>query len=1195
MEWVLRSPEIHTTFGNLGYSNGDGYHINENCSSALETILHNILSEDKYLRTYRRSISFGQNINKDLIPLLLNAKDDKLIVLLVKILVNLTIPIECLLSVEVISKTEYGRHTIFEINNLLSTTKAAFTDNRATKAVVEFLKKNLDAEQTGLSDNNCANISNSLLLFRNILHIPEETSNAGNAGNAGHNSTHTVQNQILWNMFSHSIDKILIKLMTISEASNWGVTMVQLIALLYKDQHVVTLHKLLNLWLEASVSESSEDNESNTSPPDRGSEDSSPMLTSDPTSDSSDTGASGKGSNEDPNSAPNQWDADKGDSIGTSIDGTEKSDQSKDQSSSNDSTKQERDTNETSKKDKKAVQQSENSDCGYGTQIENQESISTSSNEDDLPSKKVVHQKPQNPKQRVNTKARISAVTSLQEKKRKKLVKRGKSNIINVQGLSHKTPTDDDISNILKDFTVDFLLKGYNHIVHTLHSQILTNMQLEIDISHFFWLVTYFLKFATQIELDLEHVCSVLSYDVITFLSAEGVNLCEQFELAVKLDENNLKPSIRRLHLVVTAVREFVHAIEGYKKFPHLCSEDKAILNDLQFKMCETGELRDLLVLLLRHYNPKYHTKQYLQDIIVTNHILLIFLDNVMKMPEYEGTGNMTDHIKQFATPGIMYQYGLLLEDYTSNGEFVNDCCFTMMHHVGGELGCLVSLFQPKILKIFTSIWKTEFEICDDWSDLIEYVINTFIKKPESLQSASSVVLDNESFSGDRSTSENPFVAPFNPGQSAQDADNRRTHARKTNSRTTKDRWSKDELSSLSWNYLQCKGSADAVDEIVNLFKEDGITKTRESVIRQLYKQKLITKSEYDTASKGESERNTRMSKEERSKESMRDDDINKLCDQLTQDGNRSSLEWVQQVLLDTCFAKICLEKKAAECLKTPDKNEVKLLTFEFFKEKAIDLPVVSPVSYHSLISNKSVPLVPWNCGQAAICKDLRFLQLLHKLGFHMPVDTGKVFIRIPHFWSADVLYEIAGKVAPVDTTKLKFLLNDIKQKGSVSPSSSATESYLLSPSPSPAPALNEDDILMPSPDTLYQIHKQKHLAMMNYTPMYVSYYRAGEQYLLSPSPSPAPALNEDDILMPSPDTLYQIHKQKHLAMMNYTPMYVSYYRAGEQYLLSPPPPRPPRAQRGRHPDAQPRHALPDTQAEAPRHDELHAHVRIIL
>lgn len=42
--------------------------------------------------------------------------------------------------------------------------------------------------------------------------------------------------------------------------------LVQLIALVYKDQHVSTLERLLNLWLESSLSESSEDNESNTTP-----------------------------------------------------------------------------------------------------------------------------------------------------------------------------------------------------------------------------------------------------------------------------------------------------------------------------------------------------------------------------------------------------------------------------------------------------------------------------------------------------------------------------------------------------------------------------------------------------------------------------------------------------------------------------------------------------------------------------------------------------------------------------------------------------------------------------------------------------------------------------------------------------------------------------------------------------------------
>lgn len=62
---------------------------------------------------------------------------------------------------------------------------------------------------------------------------------------------------------------------------------------MYKDQKVGTLQKLLNLWFEAgSHTDSSDDNESNTSPPKLNcSGDSSPMLTSDPTSDSSDNGS----------------------------------------------------------------------------------------------------------------------------------------------------------------------------------------------------------------------------------------------------------------------------------------------------------------------------------------------------------------------------------------------------------------------------------------------------------------------------------------------------------------------------------------------------------------------------------------------------------------------------------------------------------------------------------------------------------------------------------------------------------------------------------------------------------------------------------------------------------------------------------------------------------------------------------------
>lgn len=171
------------------------------------------MTEDKYLRTYRRSISFGQNIKKDLIPLLIHAKEEKTIELLIKVMVNLSIPIECLLSVDNNSKTDFGLHTIYEINNLLSATKVAFTDQKTTKVVIDFLKKNANIDQNSkLSIEQCANINNSLLLLRNVLHIPED-SNTNNNG-----SMHDMQNQIIWNIFSQSVDKMMIKLMTIPNA-----------------------------------------------------------------------------------------------------------------------------------------------------------------------------------------------------------------------------------------------------------------------------------------------------------------------------------------------------------------------------------------------------------------------------------------------------------------------------------------------------------------------------------------------------------------------------------------------------------------------------------------------------------------------------------------------------------------------------------------------------------------------------------------------------------------------------------------------------------------------------------------------------------------------------------------------------------------------------------------------------------------
>lgn len=60
-----------------------------------------------------------------------------------------------------------------------------------------------------------------------------------------------------------------------------------------------------------------------------------------------------------------------------------------------------------------------------------------------------------------------------------------------------------------------------------------------------------------------------------------------------------------------------------------------------------------------------------------------------------------------------MHWYGYQLEDFNENGDFVNDCIFTMMHHIAGDMDQVTILFQPIILKAFSKIWDTEFDLCE--------------------------------------------------------------------------------------------------------------------------------------------------------------------------------------------------------------------------------------------------------------------------------------------------------------------------------------------------------------------------------------------------------------------------------------------------------------------------------------------------
>lgn len=96
---------------------------------------------------------------------------------------------------------------------------------------------------------------------------------------------------------------------------------------------------------------------------------------------------------------------------------------------------------------------------------------------------------------------------------------------------------------------------------------------------------------------------------------------------------------------VVTAIREFLQGVETYQKMVHLSDNDRNNLAKLQSQVGNTEDLKMLFVLLLRQYNPNIQSRQYLQDLILTNHNCLLFLDNNSTIHGH--TFNMAEHLKQ--------------------------------------------------------------------------------------------------------------------------------------------------------------------------------------------------------------------------------------------------------------------------------------------------------------------------------------------------------------------------------------------------------------------------------------------------------------------------------------------------------------------------------------------------------------------
>ena len=630
---------------------------------------------------------------------------------------------------------------------------------------------------------------------------------------------------------------------------------------------------------------------------------------------------------------------------------------------------------------------------------ENQEQNSSSSNDDDVRRNPVPRTNPVKPRAKNNVSNESPA--EKKEKRRLRLLKRSKESRMRVKAMVNHAPSDDDISELLKEFTVDFLHNGYSSLVQQLLLKLGRNeSNILMDKSHFLWLLTYFLKFASQLEIGLDLIGKVISFDTLSYITFEGVDQVETLELANRERKEDLGPNLRRIHLVVTALREFFQTIASYRE-KNLSPQEKTHIDDLRLQSLYAKECRQLLVILLRKFNPQHQTQQYLTDLVICNHMLLLDMEMVSESDRLRGPKfNLTDHIKQFANAEMMRQFGRLLEAYEQNTPFVNDCIFTIMHHIAGDLDSPQTLYIPSILQSFSKIWEQGLQICEDWVDLIEFIIQKFIQNMGNSRCAVNMVEE---------------YLDYNEAVDEQGL-------------------TREQASQLFWHFTQVENTKDPVGAIIKVYKQnDNTSLSRLSVIQALLSHGIITHAQYMSfiymknemaQCKNQSHQGSVKAEVgsehcnsdghitdsedpvEGSLDRNKNSEIQVLKDCLVRQGKESLIPWLQDVLLNACRVKMYPTSVLPENSVYPHE----------------------PIPYFYNKAKQSIPLVPWNRIQYLGLQTEAFILLLHKLGFHLPADLGKVFPRIPHFWSADHIFTVALKIGPIDKDNLKFTQEELEK-----------------------------------------------------------------------------------------------------------------------------------------------------------------------
>ncbi|XP_033759850.1 protein timeless-like [Pecten maximus] len=544
-----------------------------------------------------------------------------------------------------------------------------------------------------------------------------------------------------------------------------------------------------------------------------------------------------------------------------------------------------------------------------------------------------------------------------------------------------------EFRNQLTLFTTRILEGGFMAVIANILEK-LKSKDIVLDEAYLFWELALFMKFAKTRNLPVKAVKQVLTEDMLGYLTYQCFIRAED----IFVYRNSQKKEPQKLHLALSALKEileFLFKVQGDDS-ENQDEEEKQHISLLNKKLAAIADLPQLMVYMIRHCSVELFGMVFLEDLVFTNHILMLHLENWMKNGLCNRSFSMLSHVKHYATFGVMEKYGMILEHFLNNSPELNNCILTMMHHVAGDCGCPNVLLQKSIIDTFLEINDRELYVSDEVDDLIEFIISKFITMAEDDPYQCAVNMFTRTAGGD-SVTHDPDVTSSKENE------------------TTEMEWTSEDSDILIMVYMETEDKTKIVDDIFHHFQEIGMAKSREQIVCQLVdsewmeeEEKVQILSAYPDYKLERSTTPVAINQPDftscgKKRKYDEEKDLIMSCIRSVQEsGCSDAISWLKGHLCEAAFAKI-----------NPD-----FLTMEAVEE---------PITKFHVLRNKSIPIVCFTEKQDSYLSDEIFCTLLENLGIQMPEDVVHQHPRIPHFWSPKHLLNIAEKLGPLEEDSLKF------------------------------------------------------------------------------------------------------------------------------------------------------------------------------